>query len=76
MRFNDQPHVGCPLQLVVDIDDPVFQVNILEGQSAEFGNTHSRVEQDVDHLVILAVDVIVMDELQNCHFLNLHLKNV
>lgn len=63
-RFNDQPHVGCPLQLVVDIDDPVFQVNILEGQPAEFGNTHSCVEQNVDHLVILAVDVIVMDELQ------------
>ena len=28
------------------------------------------MEQDVDHLVILAVDVIVMDELQNNHIHN------
>ena len=27
-RFNDQSHVGSPLQLVVDIDDLILQVDI------------------------------------------------
>ena len=34
--FDDQPHIGSPLELVVDVDDLVFQVDIPEGQPAEF----------------------------------------
>ncbi len=62
--FNDQTHIGSPLELVVDVDDLVLQVDILKGQPAEFRNAHPRVEKDIDHFVILAVDIVVMDEFQ------------
>lgn len=34
--FDDQPHIGSPLELVVDVDDLIFQIDILKGQPAEF----------------------------------------
>ena len=34
--FDDQPHIGSPLELVVDVDDLVLQVDILKGQPAKF----------------------------------------
>ena len=49
---------------MVDVNDPVFHVQIADRQSAELGNSHPRVEQDVNCLVVFAVAVIVMYELQ------------
>ena len=49
---------------MVDIYDPVLHVQVLQGESAELGDTHSGVEQYVYHLVVFAVAVVVMNKLQ------------
>ena len=63
-RLDDVFHRGCPLELMVNIDDPVLHVQVADRQPAELRDSHSCVEQDVDHFVILAVDVVVMHKLQ------------
>ena len=45
---------------MVDGDDVILQVNVLDGKSTEFGDSHSRVEKDVECLVVFAVHIIVM----------------
>jgi len=34
--FDDQTHIRSSLELVVDVDDLVFQIDVPEGQPAEF----------------------------------------
>lgn len=62
--INHILHFCSSEQLMVDINDPVLRINVLKCQPAEFRNSHSRMEQDVDHLIILAVHVIIMDGFQ------------
>ena len=71
--FDHVPHVAGALELMIDVEDLVLQVNIPDGQSAEFGNPDSGVEQDVDHIVVLAVTIVVMDKLQE--FVHLLFRN-
>ena len=61
--FNVNCHAGA-LKLMVDVDDPVLHIQIADGQSTELGNSHSGVEQDENHLVVFAVNVIVVDKFQ------------
>lgn len=49
---------------MVDGDDVVLQVNVLDGKSIKFRNSHSRMEQNVERLVVFAVHIIVLDELE------------
>ena len=49
---------------MVDVDHTVLQVNIPERQSAEFGNTHPGMKQDVDCFVVFAVSVVIVNESQ------------
>ena len=58
-RLDDTLHVGHSLKLVIDSDYVVLEVDILNGKTAELGNTHSGMEQDVDCLVVLAVHVVL-----------------
>lgn len=44
-ELDDVLHLGCPQKLMVDGDDVVLQVDVLDGESTEFGNSHSRVEK-------------------------------
>ena len=62
--FDHVPHVAGALELMIDVEDLVLQVNIPDRQTAELGNPDPRVEQDVNHGVVLAVTVVVMDKLQ------------
>ena len=55
---------ACALKLVIDVDDAVLHIQIADGQSTELGNSHSGVEQNKNHLIVLAVDIVVMYELQ------------
>ena len=57
-------HIGSALKLVVDVDHTVLQVNVPERQSAEFGNTHPGMKQDVDRFVVFAVSVVIVNESQ------------
>ena len=63
--FNVNCHASA-LKLMVDVDDPVLHIQISDGQSTELGNSHSGVEQDENHLVVFAVNVIVVDKFQKC----------
>ena len=49
---------------MVDGDDVVLQVNVLDGKSIKFRNSPSRMEQNVERLVVFAVHIIVPDELE------------
>ena len=60
----DVLHGARALQLVVDVDDAVFHIEVPDGQSAELGNTHPGMEEDVEHLVVFPVAAAVMDEFQ------------
>ena len=49
---------------MVDVNDVVLKVDILDGKSTEFGDSHPCVEQDVKGFVVLAVHIIVPTELE------------
>ena len=63
-RLDHVFHFGGPLQLLVDVDDPLLHVEIVDGQSAELGDSHSCVEQNIECLVVSAVVVVIVHELQ------------
>ena len=48
---------------MVDVDNTVLQIDVLDGQPADFADSHSCMEEDVEHLIIFAVDIIVMYKL-------------
>lgn len=52
-------HVAGTLKLMIDVEDLVLQVNIPDRQSAEFRNPNPRVEQDVNHVVVVWVIGVV-----------------
>ena len=56
-------HPGT-LQLVVDVDEAILQVNILYRQSAELADSHSCIKEDVNHLVVFAVHIVVVHKFQ------------
>ena len=62
--FDHPPYVRSPPKLVVDIDDLILQVDIPQRQSTEFRNTPPCVEKDINHFVILVINIIVMHEFQ------------
>lgn len=62
--FDHQPHVRQPLQLVVDVDDPVFHVQVADGQPTEFRDPHTGMEEDEDRFVVFAEDIVIVDELE------------
>ena len=63
-RLDHVLHFGSPLQLLIDVDDPLLHVEIVDGQSAELRDSHSCMEQDVECLVVSAIVVIVVYKLQ------------
>ncbi len=60
--FNHQLHVRSLLELVVNVEDFVFQVNIPQSQTAELRNPLPRVEKS-DHFIVFAVYIVIMDGL-------------
>ena len=44
-------HPGIPLQLMVDVNDPFFHIQVSDGKPAELGNPHPCVEKDVNGFV-------------------------
>ena len=62
--FDHQPHVRQPLQLVIDVDDPVFHVQVADGQPTEFRDPHTGMEEDEDRFVVFAEDIVIVDELE------------
>ena len=49
---------------MINIDDPLFKVDIMQRQAVKLRYAHSRVEKNIDDLVILAVAVVVVYEFQ------------
>ena len=62
--LNHKAHIRITLKLMVDVDQVVFKVDVLDGQTAELRDAHPSVEQNVHDLIVFAVAVIVMDEFQ------------
>ena len=52
------------LQLMVNVNNPVLHIQIADDQTAKLGNSHSGVEQDEHHLIVFAVDIIIVYKLQ------------
>lgn len=50
--------------MIIDVYDSVLQIYVLKHQPAELRYSHSGVEKDIDHLIVLAVNIIVIHELQ------------
>ena len=61
---DHKAHIRITLKLMVDVDQVVFKVDVLDGQTAELRDAHPSVEQNVHDLIVFAVAVIVMDEFQ------------
>ena len=57
--LNDEAHVRTSLKLMIDVHHPFFQIDVPDGQPAEFRNSHTRVEENIYHLVVFAVYVII-----------------
>ena len=49
---------------MVDVNNPVLHIQIADGQTAKLGNSHSSVEQDENHFIVFAVDIIIVYKLQ------------
>ena len=49
---------------MVDIDDSVFQINVLDGKSAKLRYSKSRIEEDIENIVVFVVHIIIMNKLQ------------
>lgn len=62
--LDDVLHIPLALKLVVYPDALFLKVNIRDGQSAKFGNPKSRVEQDEDTVIVFAVAVVLLNELE------------
>ena len=67
--LDDIGHVPCTLQLVIHPDSLVLEVDVRNGQSAEFRYTQARIEQDVDPVIVLAKVLVLLDKLQEGPFL-------
>ena len=63
-RLNDILHILCALKFIVDVHNPVFKVNILQRQPAEFRDSHSGMKQNVDRFIVFAVGVVIVYEFQ------------
>lgn len=61
--FNVNRHASA-LRLVVDVNDSVLHIRVSDDQSTDLGNSHSGVEQYENHLIVLAVDIVIMYNLQ------------
>ena len=62
--LDDVLNRGSPLQLLVNVDDPVLHVQVADGQAAELRDTYPGMEQDEDCLIVFAVAVVIPDKLQ------------
>ena len=51
-RLDHVLHFGGPLQLLVDVDDPLLHIEIVDGQSTELRDSHSCMEQYVECSII------------------------
>ena len=62
--LNNNVHILCPDYLLVNVDGVVGEIYILYRQAAELTYSHPGVEKDINHFIVLAVAVIVMNEFQ------------
>lgn len=63
--FNHQLHICSLLKLVVNIEDFIFQVNILQSHPAEHRNLQPRMKKNINRFIIFAVDIVIMNKLEN-----------
>ena len=52
------------LERNISVDDPVFHVQVADGQPAEFRDPHAGMEEDKDRFVVFAEDIVIVDELE------------
>ena len=62
--LDDIGHVPGTLQLVIHPNPLFLEVDVRDGQSAEFRYTQARIEQDVDSIVILTEMLVFLDKFQ------------
>ena len=58
-----------PLNLMINVNQTLLHINIRYGESCKLRNTESRLEQDVDALIILTVMRIVFYKIEESLFL-------
>ena len=49
---------------MIDVNDAVLHVKVTQRESAELTDSHACMEKDVEDLVVLAVYIIVVNELE------------
>lgn len=67
--LDDVLHITLALKLVIYPDTLVLEVDVRNGQPAKLGNPQPGIEQDVDSVIVFAVAVILLNELEECPLL-------
>lgn len=60
--FNDVLHSPGALQLMIDIDRPILQVDVLDRQADKFRDSQAGLKQDVNTLIVFCKVLIVLDK--------------
>ena len=67
--FDDIFHITLALELMIHTNPLFLEINIRQSQAAELRDPQSRIEQNINSIVILAVAVVFLDKFQECPFL-------
>ena len=67
--LNDVLHVPLALKLVIDTDFAVFHVQVSQGQPYKLRNAKSRLEQDINAVVVPGKVLVTLYKFQKCPFL-------
>lgn len=60
--FNVLCAVRLSLQLMVNADGLVLHIQVADGQSRKFGDSQTRMEQDINAVIVFAVVLVLLNE--------------
>ena len=65
LRFLDHIlHFACALKLMIHMDPVLVKLDVRHGKTAKLGNAETRVEQDIEGIVILTVVLVLLHKVQ------------
>ena len=65
LRFLDHIlHFACALKLMIHMDPVLVKLDVRHGKTAKLGNAKSRMEQNVEGIIILVVVFVLLHEVQ------------
>ena len=57
-------HTACSLELFINPYAPILKIEVIFGKPAELGDAQSRIEEDVECLIVAGEMIIVLHELK------------